>query len=402
MANKKIIDLPTGSPESDSFLEATQVNEQAESGRSSAKVAFNALGNWIAGQGQSPLQYNGLNTDSDTLIGAINELLVYVLNIADEYDPTATYDVDDYCIYQGVLYKCTTAIAIAEAWNSAHWTSTLIVDEFGTGGGASVTLGTTVPSDASGENGDLYVQYDSSTYAVVEYFVKINGSWRKSPYSRVVALTQSEYSQITPDPTTLYIITDAQSSYQTKTDNGLDTEATTIVGGINELHDSIGADVFDPNVSYTAGMYCIYNNTLYRCKTPTSGAWDSSKWEAKTITSLIESLRNEVEEDSITVTKTSSNPNIPNLTASRFGNVCILHIYANMPQASYSPNSSLWSINPPPKKATFAIIRVYDQGASTTDKQIVTFINTSGEIKLNDSFISTASGYWLGEIVYIC
>ena len=216
MANIKIIDLPTGSPESDSFLEATQVNAQAESGRSSAKVAFNALGNWISGQGQSPLQYNGLNTDSDTLIGAINELLVYVLNIADEYDPTATYNVGDYCIYQGVLYKCTTAIAVAEAWNSAHWTSTLIVDEFGTGGGASVTLGTTAPSDASGENGDLYVQYDSSTYAVVEYFVKINGSWRKSPYSRVVALTQSEYSQITPDPTTLYIITDAQSSYLMK------------------------------------------------------------------------------------------------------------------------------------------------------------------------------------------
>ena len=290
MANIKIIDLPTGSPESDSFLEATQVNEQAESGRSSAKIAFNALGNWISGQGQSPLQYNGLNTDSDTLIGAINELLVYVLNIADEYDPTATYNVGDYCIYQGVLYKCTTAIAVAEVWNSAHWTSTLIVDEFGSGGGgASVTLGTTVPSDASGENGDLYVQYDSSTYAVVEYFVKINNSWRKAPYSKVVALTQSEYSQITPDPTTLYIITDAQSSYQTKTDNGLDTEATTIVGGINELHDSIGADAYDDTASYTVGQYCIYNNSLYRCKANTSGAWDSSKWEAKTITSLIES-----------------------------------------------------------------------------------------------------------------
>ena len=240
MANIKIIDLPTGSPESDSFLEATQVNEQAESGRSSAKIAFNALGNWISGQGQSPLQYNGLNTDSDTLIGAINELLVYVLNIADEYDPTATYNVGDYCIYQGVLYKCTTAIAVAEVWNSAHWTSTLIVDEFGSGGGgASVTLGTTVPSDASGENGDLYVQYDSSTYAVVEYFVKINNSWRKAPYSKVVALTQSEYAQITPDPTTLYIITDAQSSYQTKSDNNLDTTDKTVVGAINEVNTAL-------------------------------------------------------------------------------------------------------------------------------------------------------------------
>lgn len=86
----------------------------------------------------------------------------------------------------------------------------------GGGGGASVTLGTTVPSDASGDNGDLYVQYDSSTYAVVEYFVKVNNSWRIAPYSRAVSLTQAQYDLITPDPTTLYIITDAQSGYLLK------------------------------------------------------------------------------------------------------------------------------------------------------------------------------------------
>lgn len=69
----------------------------------------------------------------------------------------------------------------------------------------------------------------------------------------------------------------------------LDTEDKTVSGAINELHDSIGADVYNTNTSYTAGMYCIYNNTLYRCKENTSGAWDSTKWEAKTITSLLES-----------------------------------------------------------------------------------------------------------------
>ena len=128
MANIKIIDLSTGSPESTSYIEATQVDSQAASGRSSVKVNMAELGNWIAGQGNSPLEYNDLKTEDDTPIGAINE-----------------------------------------------------------------------------------------------------------------------------------------------------------------LHDSIGADVYDTNTSYTAGMYCIYNNTLYRCKENTSGAWDSTKWEAKTITSLLES-----------------------------------------------------------------------------------------------------------------
>ena len=74
MANVKIIDLPTGSPEYDSFLEATQVNEQAASGRSSAKIAFNAFANWIAGQGADPVEYGDLNTEDKTLIGGINEL----------------------------------------------------------------------------------------------------------------------------------------------------------------------------------------------------------------------------------------------------------------------------------------------------------------------------------------
>lgn len=40
---------------------------------------------------------------------------------ASEYDATATYEVGDYCVYEGQYYICTTAIASGEAWNSAHW-----------------------------------------------------------------------------------------------------------------------------------------------------------------------------------------------------------------------------------------------------------------------------------------
>lgn len=115
-----------------------------------------------------------------------------------------------------------------------------IADALEGGGGASVTLGTTPPSDSSGSNGGIYVQYDGTSYTQVEDYVKINNSWRKSPYSRVVALTQAEYDLITPDAQTLYIITDAQSSYQTKQDANLQTTADTIVGAINELNDNQG------------------------------------------------------------------------------------------------------------------------------------------------------------------
>ena len=49
--------------------------------------------------------------------------------ITDAYSSSSTYAVGDYCIYENTLYKCTTAISTAEAWNSAHWTATTIATE---------------------------------------------------------------------------------------------------------------------------------------------------------------------------------------------------------------------------------------------------------------------------------
>lgn len=50
-------------------------------------------------------------------------------NIAAEYSASSTYAVGDYCIYDGQLYRCTTAISTAEAWNAAHWTAVTVADE---------------------------------------------------------------------------------------------------------------------------------------------------------------------------------------------------------------------------------------------------------------------------------
>ena len=50
-------------------------------------------------------------------------------SIASVYDATKTYAVGDYVWYSGQLYKCTTAISIAEAWTSAHWEASKIADD---------------------------------------------------------------------------------------------------------------------------------------------------------------------------------------------------------------------------------------------------------------------------------
>lgn len=125
MANIKIIDLPTGSPESTSFVEATQVDLLSESGRSTVKLALNALGNFVAGQGAAPLEYGDLETESTTLIGGINELHDSIG--ADAYDDTASYTVGQYCIYNNTLYRCKANTT--GAFDPSKWKATTIANE---------------------------------------------------------------------------------------------------------------------------------------------------------------------------------------------------------------------------------------------------------------------------------
>lgn len=51
-----------------------------------------------------------------------------VENLADSYDSTSTYSVGDWCVYEGTLYQCNTAITTAEAFDSTKWDAKKVVD----------------------------------------------------------------------------------------------------------------------------------------------------------------------------------------------------------------------------------------------------------------------------------
>ena len=51
----------------------------------------------------------------------ISNSVSYIKDNTNEYDDTADYAVNEYTVYQDVLYRCNTAIVGGEAWNSAHW-----------------------------------------------------------------------------------------------------------------------------------------------------------------------------------------------------------------------------------------------------------------------------------------
>ncbi len=50
-------------------------------------------------------------------------------SIAPIYSNTATYAVGDYVIYDGQLYKCTTAITTGETWTAAKWVAAKIASD---------------------------------------------------------------------------------------------------------------------------------------------------------------------------------------------------------------------------------------------------------------------------------
>ena len=82
--------------------------------------------------------FSNLQTSSKNLVGAINEIAQgggggggsSNANIAPDYDATSTYAVGDWCIYNGTLYQCNTAIPAAEAFDPTHWTAKKVVDAF--------------------------------------------------------------------------------------------------------------------------------------------------------------------------------------------------------------------------------------------------------------------------------
>jgi hypothetical protein len=57
-------------------------------------------------------------------------------SLATTFSASSTYAVGDYVTHEGLLYKCTTAVSTAGAWNAANWSAVAVTDEMG-GGGSS-------------------------------------------------------------------------------------------------------------------------------------------------------------------------------------------------------------------------------------------------------------------------
>lgn len=85
------------------------------------------------------------------------------LAIASMYSSSSAYAVGAYCIYEGKLYRCTTAIATGEAWTVGHWSQISVTGHFAPLASPALTGTPTAPTPAAG---------DSSTKIATTAFVQ--------------------------------------------------------------------------------------------------------------------------------------------------------------------------------------------------------------------------------------
>ena len=110
-------------------------------------------------------------------------------------------------------------------------------------------MGTTDPSSASGSDGDLYIKYDSTSYAVLGFWVKINNAWRTISTgggTAFVEITQADYNQLSyadKHSNIPYLITDGVLPAIEAADVTYDNTGSTLsADDVNEAIDELDAE----------------------------------------------------------------------------------------------------------------------------------------------------------------
>jgi len=202
------------------------------------------------------------NTDTPASTG---KRLVRELNLArtqnmltpNVYSASATYAVGDVVIYQNQLYRCTTAIGTAEAWDSTHWELTNVV-ELAKEKGANIVeisnTGTQTEEMAAKIQDADGILYSGSVY------------WKRSG---VAGGTMTFVSVSTNKQLGIIYNTILEFNSSTRIMYGISANITVLP------QEKIVSD-FDATKSYSPGDIVLYNTYVYRCITAHTGAWSSS------------------------------------------------------------------------------------------------------------------------------
>jgi hypothetical protein len=174
----------------------------------------------------------------------------------DEYDPTATYAVGDFCYYENELYECNTPIASpGETWNPDHWTKIIVKD--------LIDAAKAVADEAAQEiESAKNLTFDEDFFTPDETDDEVNIKLNGVPFG-------------VDDDTPLQILQDTQEG---------------IVLGADSPFQTVIAPLYDSTSSYGVGDYVMYKSKYYRCANASStpaGDWDEADWAETSVDEIL-------------------------------------------------------------------------------------------------------------------
>lgn len=202
--------------------------------------------------------YTETEIDNSLVLKANNSI------IADAFSTSTAYAVGDYVIYQGVLYRFTSAHS-AGAWASGDVTAVVVGDEL----------------EGKANTADLG---NLATQNTVDYSTEVTN---KPTLGTLASKSSVDYStsEVTNKPTlgTMSAVNDAPSDgdeYVRK--NG--AWAIASGGGGGGADPDIIADEFNTSTAYAIGDLVIHSGGLYKFTSAhAAGAWDSSEVSSITV-----------------------------------------------------------------------------------------------------------------------
>lgn len=200
--------------------------------------------------------------------------------LGSNYDPTNNYVVGDYCMYNGIMYRCNTDAT--GAWDSASWDETKVEWEFWDIKNLAYAIGDYLTALANAVSGS----YDSSvTYNPNDIVAYMNdlyictatttGSWDSTKWTQITVaseLTTLENKSVPSGGTSGQVLTKSSSTdydFTWSTPGGGGGTAASVtydntVSGLTATNVQDALDEIDSNVdtlnSKLDTPYCIFDN----------------------------------------------------------------------------------------------------------------------------------------------
>lgn len=241
--------------------------------------------------------------------------------IAEEYDSTSAYELGDFCIKNGLFYKCNTAISSGgEAWNSAHWTATNVADNLGTKM-VILSYGHSTWNEflaAYKANAVVYCRASSNSNPAsgsqtrMAFMAYVNNGTTPTEVEFQYYRSVSSHS-VTQQGDQVYVykltsggtwtVTVREASSKVAAGTGLTrtyaSGTVTLSADVSALETTLSdailsniVNVFSSSSTYDVGEYVLYDGKIYRCTTAitTAGDWDSTSWSEIKLGDEIETI----------------------------------------------------------------------------------------------------------------